>query len=116
MTTGGGEASLEGCRKAYSLVEVVVALMILAVGLLGAAGLIATAARHVASAVQAEAALNLAEGVADSLMTGGWRGSGERAAGAFVVSWTGTEGWGEVVVRSLDGAPIVRLPVAVVEP
>ena len=116
MMTGTGEMCLERPRSAYSLVEVVVALVILAVGLLGAAGLVATAARHVASAVQAEAALNLAEAVADSLMTRGWRGPGERAVGTFVISWTGTEGWGEVVVRSLDGTPLVRLPVAVLDP
>ena len=109
-----GRARLRGAG--YSLVEVVVAIVILAVGILGAAGLVTTAARHVAWAVQSEAALGLAEEVADSLMAHGWRSAGERAEGALVVSWSGAEGWGEVAVRSSTGKPLVRLPVPMIEP
>jgi prepilin-type N-terminal cleavage/methylation domain-containing protein len=103
-------------RGAYSLVEVVVALVILAIGLLGSTGLVVTAARSVAEALRIEAALTLAEGVADSLTILGWQAAGERRDGAFLVSWSGSGGWGVVTVRPLDGPPLVDLVVPVLDP
>jgi prepilin-type N-terminal cleavage/methylation domain-containing protein len=103
-------------RCGYSLVEVVVALVILAVGLLGSVGLVETAARSVAEALSIEAALTLAEGVADSLTTLGWQASGDRSEGPFLVSWSGSEGWGVVTVRLSEGAPLVDLVVPVIDP
>ena len=91
----------ERARAGYSLVEVIVALVMLAVGLLGSAGLVVVAGRSVAEALRMEAALTVAEGVADSLAQLGWSASGQRREGAFVVSWSGTEAWGVVTVRGV---------------
>jgi type II secretory pathway pseudopilin PulG len=100
----------------YSLVEVLVALVVLQVGLLGAAGLVVTASRQVATTVRLELALTLAEAVADSLLSRGWGGDGSRVDGPFVIEWSGSDGWAVVAVRPPDGAPLVRIPVPVVEP
>ena len=92
------------------------ALVVLQIGLLGAAGLITTASRQVALAVRLELALTLAEAVADSLLSRGWSGGGSRVDGPFVIEWSGSDGWAVVAVRPPDGDPLVRIPVPVIEP
>ena len=103
-------------RQAYSLVEVVVALVLLEVGVLGAAGMVVMATRRVASTARMERALSLAEAVADSLLEGSWYGDGVRVEGAFVVEWSGGGGWAVVEARDAGGATRIRIPVPVVEP
>lgn len=108
-----GAASPRPCG--YSLVEVIVALVILEIGVLGAAGMVVMAAREVASAAGMERELSLAEAVADSILAGGWGGDGQRVEGAFVVEWSGAAGWAVVEARDLDGGTRVRIPVPVVQ-
>lgn len=109
-------------RPGYSLVEVVVALVLLQVGLLGAAGMVVTASRAVAGAARTDRALVIAGSVADSLQAFGWGGGGERIEGAFVVRWSGGPGgWSVVEVwgrpeGGSGGELVVRLPVPVGAP
>lgn len=102
----------------YSLVEVIVALVLLQVGLLGTAGMMLTAGRALTVAARTDRALAWAEAVADSLQAVGWGGGGERVEDGFVVVWSGSGGWATVEVRSPDaaGEVVVSLPVPVEAP
>lgn len=102
----------------YSLVEVVVALVLLQLGLLAAAGMVVTASGVLAAAARTDRALVLAEGAADSLQAFGWGGGGERIEGAFIVRWSGSGEGSVVEVRSREGEGevLVRIPVPLEAP
>ncbi len=75
-------AFLPGDRTGFSLVDVVVALVVLEVGLLGVVGLEVAALRTVARTERMDAAVEAVERVADSLV---WVGSAE--AGSVQTAW-----------------------------
>lgn len=103
----------------FTLVEVIVALLLLSVGVLAlaeAAGRLEAGAR---AARDRERALSVASWVLDSLVATGSASAGERAVGDLRVRW-GPEG-GYLVARVLAGGavtgllaarPAARLPVA----
>jgi len=88
-------------RTGFTLVEVVVALTILQVCLLGALGLILLATREAGTALLLERAAAEAAEVADSLAHNGVSGSGEFVRGAWRVQW-------EAVPQ--DGAIVLAVP------
>jgi hypothetical protein len=96
-------------------VEVLVALILLEICLIGVAGLFALASGRFARAVLVERAAAEAGVVADSLSRAGNGGSGESVRGPWRVSWEDSDG-GRVVRVSLlsdpEGAAVVevRLP------
>jgi len=81
----------------FSLLEVVVALTLLAVGVTGVAGLLLLAGRALEAGAVLDRAVGLATTVADSLAlssggAGEWVGEGAR------VRWNGGTGWVELTV------------------
>jgi len=86
----------------FTLAEVVAALLVLEVGLLGAAALVVTARRTQAAAIVAERSVALVAEVADSLAEAGFGGAGERATGWGVVRWVDEGGEPLAVVRILS--------------
>lgn len=110
MTGGRG-------RGGSSLVEVMVALVVLEVGLLGAAGLLVLAAARMARATLVERAAAEAASMADSLSRVGAEGSGEIVRGSWRVSWEPASPEGLVVrvepagAREGEGSPLVELRV-----
>jgi Tfp pilus assembly protein PilV len=81
---GGGEG--------FSLLEVIVALLILQVSLVGVLGLFALASRKLGRALMVERAAAEAQAVADSLSRLEAPGSGESVRGGWLVSWSGEGG------------------------
>lgn len=79
-------------RRGFTLVELVVALVILEVGLLGVAGILLTAARQLGLASEQVRAIALAEPVGDSLLVHAGSAPGERVSPPFVVRWQPIEG------------------------
>lgn len=75
-------------RRGFTLVEVAVALVVLSVGLLGAAGVVTVAARTLGAARELEAQAALILEVADSLSRVGVAGSGVREDLRGRVTWT----------------------------
>lgn len=86
-------------RGGFTLVEVAVALVILALGLMGAAGLVTVAARTLGAAREMEAAAGLILEVADSLADAGVTGSGGRVDFRGRVTWSVEEPGPPVRVR-----------------
>lgn len=76
----------------FTLAELVVAVTIFAVGVLGAAGLLAIAARTLARAEAVAAAGALAREIADSLALGPIAGDGERRLPGGTARWSVTRG------------------------
>lgn len=72
----------------FTLVELLVAMVLLQIGLLASAGLVVLAARSLARAAELERAVTLVEGMADSLTSGPWHGAGERRVPPFQVRWS----------------------------
>lgn len=104
-TVGGG---------GFTLVEVLVALVILQVGLLGVAGQIGVAHRLLDRAVRLEWAVAVAESVADSLSRFGYTGHGSIDLAAGRVGWEPWSGGDEsILVWVEDGTPQRLLEVAV---
>ncbi len=98
----------------FTLVEVLVALVILQVGLLGVAGQISVAHRLLDRAVRLEWAVAVAESVADSLGRFGYSGPGSIDLAEGRVGWEPWSGGGEsIVVWVEDGTPHRLLEVAV---
>lgn len=97
-------------RKGFTLVEVVVALLILEVCLLGVFGILVLANRSLTRAEMLESATATLEGVADSLASAVRLESGQRViAGADTVVWeAGAGGVFEAVYRA-GGRPLVGL-------
>lgn len=98
-------------RDGFTLAEVVAALLVLEVGILGAAALVVTARRTQAAAIVAERSVALVAEVADSLAGAGFGGPGERATAWGVVRWLDAGGEPLAVVRILseDSARARRL-------
>jgi prepilin-type N-terminal cleavage/methylation domain-containing protein len=101
----------------FSLIEVLVALVVLHVSLLGAFGLLTLATGRLANAVVLEDAAAVAEQAADSLSRLDEPGSGESVRGAFRIVWE-TAGEGGLVLRAWpvsegahSRAPLVELRV-----
>ena len=63
-------------RSGFTVIEVVVALVVLEVGLLGAMGMLTEASRTSSRAATLELGVAALEGVADSLLAMGWAGDG----------------------------------------
>lgn len=101
-------------RGGFTLLEVVVALLVLEVAVLAAAGTLEVASRTLAVAEGTERAVLEAEGVLDSLAGVGGAVSGTRAFPGGDVTWT-VDTAGVVVLRvdGPDGAPRFQLTSAV---
>lgn len=90
--------------RGYSLVEVVVALVVLEVGVLGVLGLGVVAAREVARAAELQRALGLLEVVSDSLLAVDDPEGGERPAGPHRIRWWRSEGELTIQVERIEDA------------
>ena len=75
-------------RGGFTLIELTIAMVLLAIGLLALTAALTTALRQTAVARLQHAALRRAEAVADSLTLEGAAGSGSIERGGFSVSWT----------------------------
>lgn len=91
-------------RCGFTLVEVAVALVVLSVGVLGAAGVATLAIRTLAVARETETGAGLILEVADSLARVGVAGSGAREDFRGRVTWT-LEGGGTAVRVRLTARP-----------
>lgn len=101
----------------FTLVEVLVALVILQVGLLGVAGQIGVAHSLINRAVRLEWAVAVAESVADSLSRFGYSGQGSIDLAAGRVGWEPWPGGDEsILVWVEDGTPHRLLEVALLRP
>ena len=102
--------------RGFTLVEVLVALVIFEVGLLGVVGTLVLASRTLARAVLLERAVGQVESVLDSLAQAQGSGGGQRPAVGGALSWSvdadgsvsvifqGGAGWPHVEVWSHLGA------------
>jgi type II secretory pathway pseudopilin PulG len=88
--------------RGFTVVEVVVALVILEIGLLATAGLITISAGLLSRAQEIEGAVAAAASVADSLGSHGFAGNGERPDVAGTVIWEQVGG---------ESLPLVRIRV-----
>ena len=75
-------------RRGFTLIEVMVALVILEVGLLGVVGTLVLASKTIATASLLERAVGQVEAVLDSLSQAGGVGGGNRVAPGGSVSWS----------------------------
>ncbi|MGD2070864.1 MAG: hypothetical protein PVI57_19490 [Gemmatimonadota bacterium] len=101
-------------RPGFSLVEIVVALIVLELGLLAVVGLSVLAARTLAEAAELQRATGALEVVVDSLLEAGSWSPGERSLPPHRVRWWRETGQLRVRVERLDGDGLpgveVRLP------
>jgi prepilin-type N-terminal cleavage/methylation domain-containing protein len=74
-------------RGGFTLIELTIAIVLLAIGLLALTGALARALHATAGARVAHAALREAESIADSLVLAGAVEAGRRAARGFSVEW-----------------------------
>ena len=72
----------------FSLVEVLIALVILEVGLLGAVGMTLQAQRTLRVALTLESVSQAVEGLADSLARVGWSGAGSHVMDGRELRWS----------------------------
>ena len=93
------------------MVEVIVAIVVLEIGVLGVMGTLLLASRTMAAAEVRERAVLEARRVADSLWTEGVLDAGARATDWGEVTWTSPgEGYAvEVVARNPSGDTLVSL-------
>ena len=84
-------------RGGFSLVEVVVALVVFEVGILGVLAMILRAQRTLVAATALESASRAVEWLADSLAIAGWGGPGSIKTEQVLLGWT----------READGLVIV---------
>lgn len=89
--------------RGFTLVEVIVALVILEVGIVGAAGTMVLASRALAEAEHLERAVSALEGVVDSLGADGVGGAGARPFPGGEVRWGDPVGYAVAVV-AVDAA------------
>ena len=103
-------------KRGFTLAEVIVALVLLELGVLGAFGVLLVASRTVARAERVEIASLLADEVADSLASEATVSSGSLDRSGYVVTWTafGTgafsvtvepPGLGPVIVHGVPRVP-----------
>ena len=102
---------MSGARSGgFSLLEVIVALMILQVGLLGVLGTFTLASTRLTRALLVERAAAEVAAVADSLSRSGARSSGESIRGDWRVSWSAAPVGMVVRAALLDGdEPVVEV-------
>ena len=91
----------------FTLVEVLVALTLLAVGVLGAVGTLLGARRALLAAERLHVATQAAADVADSLLAGGEAGGGERSAAWGRVVWSVEAAGLRVRAEEAGGAPLL---------
>jgi prepilin-type N-terminal cleavage/methylation domain-containing protein len=89
-------------RSGFSLIEVLVALVVLEVGLVGCAGTLVLAQRQMAAAERLHRATQAAAAAADSLLARDAVGSGESSGSWGRVTWSPADGG--VLVRAEDPA------------
>lgn len=100
-------------RRGFTLVEVLVAVVVLEVGILGVVGTLVLSAQILRQAREWEAATAVMEAVYDSLRGSPSGGAGERDLAQGVVRWSrggeGTlvveyvrEGWGQAAVHGRE--------------
>jgi type II secretory pathway pseudopilin PulG len=91
-------------RDGFSLIELVMALVIFQVGLLGVVGMLLTAQRILTRAELVLRGATAARAVGDSLLAGGTRGNGYSDLPWGTVSWTQLEDGGLRVVATGSSA------------
>ena len=108
-----GEAPYPTDRRAFTLVEVVVALVLLGVGALGMGALLRLSSMDARAADHRERAVWMLAHVADSLEVSGWGGTGRSdLPDGGQVRWRGTASGAEVQGVLPGGDSIwIRLPV-----
>lgn len=74
-------------RAGFTLIELTIAVVLLAVGLLALVGALARALQETQAARQRHAVLRHVEGIADSLAIAGSAGSGARDVAGYRVDW-----------------------------
>ena len=74
--------------RGFTLIELVIAMVLLAIGLMALTGALTVALRETASARLQHAALRRAEAVADSLVAAGTGAAGALDHAGFSVSWS----------------------------
>jgi Tfp pilus assembly protein PilV len=97
-------------NSGFTLIELVVALLLLEVGVMAAAGTLTIASRSLAEAEHLEQAVVEAEGVLDSLAGADSAVAGSRAYEGGVVEWT-VDAAGIVLLRVVSSEGEVRLRV-----
>jgi len=96
--------------RGYTLLEVIVALVLLEVGILGAIGTMVLASRALVQAEHLERAVSVLEGVVDSLQVDGAGGAGMRPFAGGEVRWSEPVELGVLVVAvDLKGDTLVRV-------
>jgi Tfp pilus assembly protein PilV len=107
-------------RAGFTLVEILVGLVVLEAGLVGAAGMLVLAGRTLNRARDLEWAVLEVRAVADSLVRAGAEASGERATDFGSVLWSVAPGANmtevQVVAESLAGDLLVNATVLVPGP
>lgn len=94
-------------RGGFTLVEVIVAVVLLGVGLLASVSMVSLAARTLGEARRVSLAAAAAESLADSLLRSGRPGaSGLRAYPWGVLRWGPGERPGELRVAATDSVPV----------
>ncbi len=88
-------------RSGFTLLEVVVALLVLELAVVGVVGTLVIASSTQVRAESLERAVARAEGILDSLQRASGAGSGVRSYGTGEVRWSVDE-TGEVVLRALE--------------
>lgn len=99
-------------KGGFTLLEVLVAFVLLELGLLGSVGLLLVASRSLTRAVLVERAAGEAAAVADSLSRNAVRGVGEVLREGWRVAWEPVGG-GSLRVMAMPADGDVREPLAV---
>jgi prepilin-type N-terminal cleavage/methylation domain-containing protein len=95
-------------RRGFTLVEVVVALTVLAVGLLGAVGTLLAAQRALLSAERLHLAGQAGAGVADSLLAERAAGAGRLDAEWGALRWSADDGGVRIIAEDPAGATLLE--------
>lgn len=98
-------------RHGFTLVEVLVALVVLEVGLLGVVGSLTLAARLMTRAELIERGVAEVERAYDSLSTSGARaGTATRIVDGGTLSWVvGEDGWGRISFGTVTDSALVSI-------
>ena len=96
-------------KSGFSLVEVIVALVVLEVAILGAVGIVVVAARTMAEAEVIERAVSALEGTADSLSLTATPGQGSKDVAGGRINWSVEPDGGFTVEFSRDERVLLRV-------